>query len=81
MVAGVTEKLPPVMFKVGAPDAVIEKPVPEQIVPLLTVMVGLAITDTVITAVFDETQPPVDPVIEYEVVVAGDTVKLLPVIV
>jgi len=76
--AGVTEKLPPVMFRVGAPDAVIEKPEPEQIVPLVAVTVGLAFTETVITAVLDDTQPPVVPVIEYEVVLAGVTVKVPP---
>ena len=74
--------MPPLMFKVGAPEAVIEKPVPEQIEPLLTVTVGVVFTDTVDTAVLAEIQPAVlVPVTEYDVVVEGDTVNVPPVIV
>ena len=37
---------------------------PEQMVALFTVSVGLAFTDTVATAVFEDTQPLVLPVTE-----------------
>ena len=64
-----------------APAGTIVKELFRHIAPLFTVMVGEAFTDTVITAVLEPTQPLVVPVIEYEVVAAGVTVKLLPVIV
>ena len=55
---------------------------PEQMVALFTVSVGLALTDTVATTVLAAAQLLVPvPVTEYEVVLDGDTVKLPPVIV
>ena len=51
-------------------------------VALLAASVGVALTDKVATAVFDDTQPlAAVPVTEYVVVIAGDTVKVPPVIV
>jgi hypothetical protein len=64
VVSGLTLKVLPLMAKVGAPEATTLYEVPEQIEPLDAVIVGLAFTDTVITAVLDEAQPPVLPVIE-----------------
>lgn len=49
-------------------------------VPLATVMAGPALTLTVATAVFPVQPCALVPVTEYEVVVVGETVKLLPVI-
>jgi hypothetical protein len=55
---------------------------PLQIDPLFALTTGKAITETLATAVLDETQPAaLVPVSEYEVFVVGLTVKLLPVIV
>ena len=75
-------KLPPVIVYVFAPPGAIATELPEQTIVLLTITVGLAFTDTVIAAVLPDTQlfVPV-PVIEYEVVVFGVTVKLPPVMV
>ena len=54
---------------------------PSHIEPLLTANVGEANTVTVLTTVLLLKQPTeLLPVIEYEVVVVGLTVKLLPVI-
>ncbi len=53
---------------------------PEQMLPLAALMAGPLCTVTVDTAVLLAGQPPVPvPVTEYEVVEAGDTVKLPPV--
>jgi hypothetical protein len=50
--------------------------------PLFTVITGRVRTVTVSTAVFDPGQPTeLVPVTEYDVVVAGDTVKLPPLMV
>jgi hypothetical protein len=56
---GLTVKLPPVMLKAMIPAAVgvITTGLPVQIVALLTVIVGVVLTDTVETAVLDDTQP------------------------
>ena len=57
-----------------APDGDIVNEAPEQIVPLLTVMVGFAFTVTEATAVFELTQPAaLVPVTEYDVFVVGET--------
>jgi hypothetical protein len=54
---GLTVKVPPEIVYVLAPDGMIVKDLPEQILPLLTEITGTAFTVTVDTAVFDETQP------------------------
>ena len=55
---------------------------PEQTEPLFTETVGVVFTETVATAGADDTQPAVlVPVTEYEVVDAGVTVKLFPLMV
>jgi hypothetical protein len=57
-------EVPPVMPKVGAPDATMLYEPPEQITPLEALIVGLAFTDTVVTATFEDWQPPLVPVTE-----------------
>jgi hypothetical protein len=60
-----------------APLGVIVYDCPLQILPLPTVIVGLAETLTVATAVLLLTQPTeLEPVTEYEVVLFGLTVEL-----
>ena len=70
------------MVYVLAPVGTIATELPEQMVSLLTAKVGVAFTDTVDTIAFKDAQLLVPvPVIEYEVVVLGDTVNVPPVIV
>ena len=53
------------------------KDVPEQILPLLTEIVGEGLIDTLLTAVFEPIQPFVPvPVTLYDVLIVGDTTAL-----
>jgi hypothetical protein len=79
---GLTVKLFPVTEYVFAPEGMIVKLLPEQVVPLFTEITGKAKTVTCATAVLDDTQPAeLVPVTAYDVLVVGLTVKVLPVIV
>jgi hypothetical protein len=56
---GLTVKLPPLTLNTLMPAAVgvITTEAPEQIVALFTVILGVAFTDTLATAVFEAAQP------------------------
>ena len=56
VVAGATVKLFPEILYVSAPVGVITKLLPSQIVASLTTTVGVVLTDTVATAVFEDRQ-------------------------
>ena len=59
MVVGFTLKLPPVILNTVMPAAVgvMATELPEQMVALLTVIVGVVFTETLLTAVLELTQP------------------------
>jgi len=59
LVDGITVKLPPVILKPVIPAAVgvITTDAPEQMVALLTLIVGVVFTETVETAVLEAAQP------------------------
>ena len=62
------------MYVLAPPGAMV-KLLPEQIVPLLTVTKGSAITVTFETATVGDMQPnELVPVTEYDVVIVGDTI-------
>ena len=72
VILGVTTKVLPVILYVAAPDGVMVKSCPAQILPLFTEMVGLGFTVTLITAGERLTQPKVlVPLTEYELVALG----------
>src|SRR6185312_5202693 len=77
VVVGDTTEVPLEKVYVEAPEGVMVNELPEQIVPLFTVMVGVVFTVTALTAVFVATQPKaLVPVTLYEVVVVGDTTEV-----
>jgi hypothetical protein len=77
---GVTKKLLPLTEYVDAPEGRMVKGFPLQIVPLLTEMVGEVITESVHTTLFTEAHPMLlVPVTMNEVLLAGVTIKELPV--
>src|SRR6185503_15968520 len=77
VVVGDTTEVPLEKVYVEAPLGVIVKELPLQIVPLFTVIVGVALTVTKLTAVSAPMQPKaLVPVTLYEVVVVGDTTEV-----
>jgi hypothetical protein len=79
LTVGDTIELPPLMVYVPAPEGTIVKEVPEQILPLLTEIVGEGLMETLLTAVFEPIQPFVPvPVTLYDVLMVGDTMALPP---
>ena len=76
---GFTVKLPPCMVYVLAPDGIMEKGWPAQMVPLFTLILGLALTDILHIAGDCDPQPAVlVPATVYELEMVGFTIKLPP---